>query len=217
MDNAAAYARAHDRIIGLLDESTAEVEVPTCPGWTVKDVVAHLAGFFTAYQTGDPQRAFGPSWGDDAVKERQDRSLQECISEWNEHLANPGDLFDSQLGLVAVSDTLAHEQDIRTALKVPGGEDDDAIVSATGMGLSFLGKKVDGGLPPIRIVTDDIDTQIGEGAPAATLRTSTFELFRTIHGRRTIDQIGAMDWEGDPGRWTSELFIFGPTERKVES
>ncbi|MGI8707100.1 MAG: hypothetical protein ACR2LG_02690 [Actinomycetota bacterium] len=48
------------------------------------------------------------------------------------------------------------------------------------------------------------------------LRTSTFELFRALHGRRTVDQVRAMEWDGDPEPWMPVFFVFGPAERVVE-
>jgi hypothetical protein len=83
------------------------------------------------------------------------------------------------------------------------------------MALSFLEKRT-ADLPTLRIVTDDVDGQIGDGEPSATLRTSTYGLFRTLHGRRTVDQVKAMEWSGDPEPWIQNLFLFGPTERIVE-
>lgn len=217
MDNAEAYQRVYRRICTLLEGQDENAEVPTCPGWTVKDVVAHLAGFFTTYRSGDPKEAFSPGWGDREVKERQDRSLQECITEWTKLLEDAGDLFESNLGVVAVSDALAHEQDLRSALDLPGGKDDESIVPAVEMGLSFVDQKAQAAeLPALKVVTDDVDRQVGKGDPAATLRTSTFELFRTLHGRRTVDQVRAMEWDGDPDPWMPVLFVFGPAERVVE-
>jgi uncharacterized protein (TIGR03083 family) len=217
MNHADAYERAHQRVCTLVKEDVAGRYVPTCPGWTVKDVIAHLAGFFTAYRSGNPQEAFGPEWGDREIKARRDRSLQDCLTEWNELVREPGDLFESRFGPVAVADVLAHEQDIRTALNKPGARDDECIVPSVLMGLSFLDHKPETqDLPALRVVTDEIDLTIGEGEPAATLHTSTFELFRTIHGRRSAAQVRAMRWEGDPEPWIPALFLFGPTERTVE-
>ena len=216
MDFADAYERAHQRICGIVDPEVADVEVPACPGWTVKDVVAHLAGFFTEYQSGG-REAFSADWGDREVKKREDRSLEDCITEWNELLKDPGDLFESRLAPVAVSDVLAHEQDIRSAINRPGAQDDENIVPAVEMGLSFVDQKAKAAeLPALRVVTDEVDRKIGQGEPAVTLRTSTFDLFRALHGRRTLDQMRAMSWEGDPDPWMSVFFVFGPTERAVE-
>ena len=217
MDQAGAYERAYDRILEIVDDSVADVGVAACPGWTVKDVVAHLAGFLDAYRT-DGRNAFGPGWGDKQVEKRRDKSLQECIDEWAELFKDPGGLFESDLSAVAVSDILAHEQDIRSAIDRPGGEDDENIVPSAEMALAWVEKGAQkAGLPPLRIVTEDIDRQIGEGEPAATLRASTLELFRTLHGRRTVDQVRKMDWDGDPEPWLEVLFIFGPTTELVEA
>jgi uncharacterized protein (TIGR03083 family) len=214
MNPADGYERVHGRISALVGAQEADAEVPTCPGWTVKDVVAHLAGFFAAYRSG-AEDAFSADWGDREVRARKDRSLEECLTEWSDSLKNPGDLFESHLAPVAVSDVLAHEQDIRTALNRPGARDDENIVPSVEMALSFLEKKAEG-LPALKVVTEDLDRKIGEGEPAATLRTSTFELFRALHGRRTIEQVRALDWEGDPEPWMASFFLFGPTERQVE-
>lgn len=217
MDHRAAYVRAHDRICGLVAEEVADVEIPACPGWTVKDVIAHLAGFFTVYRQGDSQSRFSPGWGDEQVQKRRDRSLQDCIREWNELLDDPGDLFESHLGPVAVSDVLAHEQDLRSALNRPGARDDENIVSAVEMGLSFVDNKAQAeSLPALRVVTAEIDRNIGKGEASATLQTTTFDLFRALHGRRTVDQVRGMDWNLDPDPWMEVFFVFGPTEQEVE-
>lgn len=217
MDQREAYARAHDRVLTLLDDDAARVEVPTCPGWTIKDMVAHLAGFFAAYKS-KGQEGFGPGWAERENEQRRDRTFQECIDEWSAHVRDPGDLFESSLGTVAVADVLAHEQDIRTALNRPGGRDDENIVPSIELALSFLEKAASQKeLPTLRIVTEDVDHQIGDGPPRVTLQTSSFELFRTLHGRRTVDQARALDWDGDPGPWLQSIYIFGPTEKLVET
>jgi uncharacterized protein (TIGR03083 family) len=217
MELAESYQRAQQRILSLVDEGNANTEVPTCPGWTVKDLVAHNASFFAVARSDDPQAAFSPGWGDREVKERENLSLQECIDEWNEAVKGAGELFGSNLGVVAVADVLAHEQDVRTALNEPRAADQESLLAAIDLGLSFLDQKVKGAeLPALRIVTDDVDRRVGEGEPQATLRTDTFELFRALHGRRTAEQVRAMDWVGDPEPWMSTFFLFGPTERKVE-
>ena len=217
MNPAEAYRRVHARTNDIVDESVADTQVPTCPGWTVKDVIAHNAGFITAFRSGDPKEAFGPDWGQREVDARRGRSLQECLDEWSELTASADDLFGSSMAPVAVSDVLAHEQDIRTAIGRAGGRDDENVVPAVEMALSFIEQKIGReGLPAFRVVTDDIDRQVGEGRPAATLRTSTFELFRAVQGRRTIEQVQTMDWDADPDPWMPVFFIFGPTDHKVE-
>ena len=212
----AAYRRVHDRIVSLVTPDNADTPVATCPGWTVKDLVAHLASFFATYDDGG-MKAFGPGWGDRTVAERRDLSLQECFDEWDRRLADADEIWNTPLGSTAVSDALAHEQDIRTALGRPGARDDEGIPGAATRALKFMeGRAKEEDLPPLRIVTEDLDVQLGEGAPAATLKTSSFELFRIVFGRRTADQVRSLDWDGDPEPWAEKLFVFGPTKEVVE-
>jgi hypothetical protein len=42
--DADAYVAVHARLGELLHGCVGDEYVPTCPGWTVRDVVAHLAG-----------------------------------------------------------------------------------------------------------------------------------------------------------------------------
>jgi len=216
MDKASAYARVKERVVALVSEGNADTKVPTCPGWTVKDLIAHQADFLEVAST-DP-KGFDQDWGERGVQKRRGASLQDCLDEWDRRVKEDTDVFESQLAPVAVSDLLAHEQDIRSALAEPGGTDDENIVPSVEMALMFLTKKVESlSLPTLRVVSDEIDHTVGEGEPQATLRASTFELFRTLHGRRAPDQVRELQWEGEPGRWPDEIFIFGPTKKVVES
>jgi uncharacterized protein (TIGR03083 family) len=216
MSNADAYEAARRRVVALVEQNVADVEVPACPGWTVKDVIAHLSGSLAAYTSGGLEGASSPEWGNQQVKARQDLSLQECLAEWEAHASASGELFESTVGAVAVADVLAHEQDLRAALDRPGQRDAEAIRGAVEMGLAFLGQKlIAAGLPALRIVTEDIDSVWGEGEPAVTLRTSTFELFRSLHGRRTPEQVRSLDWDADPSPWMDVFFLFGPAEHAL--
>ena len=210
MNQAAAYEKIYERISSLVDDENATVEVPTCPGWTVKDVIAHLAGFFAVYEE-QGMKGFGPGWGDKVVEERSDRSLTECLEEWTERFRRA-----DEINPVAISDALAHEQDIRTAIGEPGAQDDPNFVPSVEMALGFLTKSGDD-KPTFRVKTDEVDQTIGDNEPVATLRTSTFELFRALQGRRTKEQVRAMDWEGDPSPVLDHFFIFGPTKEVVET
>jgi uncharacterized protein (TIGR03083 family) len=216
MSNAAVYNAAYRRIVTLVREGDAEVEVPTCPGWTVKDVVAHLSVSLAAYISGELEGATSPEWGTQQVKERRDLSLEECLAEWEGNVEASADLFESQLGAVAAADALAHEQDIRTALDRPGNRDETGIVDAVQMALAFVDQKMRAaGLPALRIVTEDNERVLGDGEPAATLRTSTFELFRSLHGRRSPRQVRSLNWDADSTPWMDAFLLFGHAENDV--
>ena len=216
MDNRAIYESARHRIAELATNGDDAAPVPTCPGWTVKDLVAHLSGSLSAYTAGDLEGATSPSWGDKQVEERRGLSLEDCLAEWEKNARDAGGLFDSQLGLVAVADVLSHEQDIRTALDRPGHRDGEGILASVELALGFIDQKLRASdLPALRIETEDIDKTIGDGEPAGTLRTPTYELWRSLHGRRSRAQVGALYWSVDPEHWLEVMFLFGPAETDI--
>lgn len=49
--------------------------------------------------------------------------------------------------------------------------------------------------PALRLVADDEVFQAGEGEPAAAVTATTYELVMALSGRRSPDQIRALDWE----------------------
>ena len=72
------------------------------------------------------------------------------------------------------------------------------------------------GAPALRIVTEDVDRQIGDGEPVGTLRTSTYELWRTLHGRRSAAQAKRLDWSVDADPWLEVIFLFGPAQTDID-
>nr|BFE46874.1 hypothetical protein GCM10017745_03010 [Saccharothrix mutabilis subsp. capreolus] len=120
MSNAVTYDAARRRIISLVTNGDPAAAVQACPGWTVKDVVAHLAGGlgdfvnrrFEGHETG--------AWGEKQVEERRDRALGELLVEWERNFEISEGLFDSPVGAVLVAEIVQHEHDIRAALGRPG-------------------------------------------------------------------------------------------------
>ena len=75
MSDRTLYRQARERVsalVGSLGPQQLEIPVPSCPGWTVHDVVSHLAGVANDVITGrltasPPPRKPPPRWraGDD--------------------------------------------------------------------------------------------------------------------------------------------------------
>ena len=132
--------------------SPADFERPTdCPGWSVLDVLAHLAALERELATGEqpanvqPIEGQGPAawWTEAGVTERRGRQPAEVLAEYREMVArraadlaerlpdDPGGKPERTPGAVAwdnrtllrnrVLDTWVHEQDIRRATDHPGG------------------------------------------------------------------------------------------------
>lgn len=136
----ATYAEGRERIAELLgdvSEEEAGTRVPTCPEWTVHDVVAHLAGACTDILNGNIEGVATDPWTAAQVEARRDRPLREVLDEWNE--AGPqveafADNFPGRAGEQWLTDQVTHEHDIRGALGRPGGRDSGGL----GIGLNFL-------------------------------------------------------------------------------
>lgn len=210
MSNAVTYDAARRRIIDLVSDGNPDAAVVACPGWKVKDVVAHLAvglGDFTE------QRFDGVddgSWGERQVHDRRDRPLGELLVEWERNFQVAEGLFDSPMGSVLIAEIVSHEHDIRTALGQPGERDNVAVRAALTRPLQELDRRLRvRHLPALRITLEHGDRLVGEGRPAGVLRTSSFELLRVLGGRRNDDQVRALDWDTDPGPWLTVLPVFG--------
>jgi hypothetical protein len=64
---------------------------------------------------------------------------------------------------------------------------------------------------PLRVAVEDADYRCGPDAePELRLTTTWFEALRWRTGRRSHDQILAMDWSADPTPILGELCLFGP-------
>jgi uncharacterized protein (TIGR03083 family) len=217
MGNFDVYQAARERMIDLVKNADTSLPVPTCPGWTVKDVVAHCSANLGTFIDNDPKEMRSPTRADEQVEARREQSLDDAFAEWDANMNRAGELFDTTLGAVAASDVLAHEQDIRTAIDQPGRRGEEGVVPAVEMALAFVEQKIAAAeLPAFRVITEDLDKTLGEGEPAATLRTSTYELFRSLHGRRSPAQVRALEWDGDPDAWMDVFFLFGPAENDVK-
>lgn len=57
------------------------------------------------------------------------------------------------------------------------------------------------GRPAMRLESEDLVLDLGESPPEAVLRAGAFEMTMALTGRRTDDQIRALDWDGDPSQY----------------
>ena len=134
------YAEGRRRILELVADLPPEVSaapVPTCPDWSVQDVVAHLAGSCADVVAGRTDGITTAAWADAQVADRRGRSMAALVEEWTaaaSRLEAAADRFPAPLGTVWILDLTTHEHDIRTALGRPGARD----ASGIGVGLALL-------------------------------------------------------------------------------
>jgi uncharacterized protein (TIGR03083 family) len=216
-DVGAAYAEGRRRLTELvadLDEEGAATPVPTCPQWSVHDVVAHLAGVCADVLAGRIDGVGTDPWTDAQVAARRATPLKDVVAEWNEVApaveAMAGDF--GAAGYQWVGDQAIHEHDVRGALDRAGARDSETI----GVGLrfmvpGFLQAVASRGLPVLELRAGDRTWTSGDegDAPAEHLALAPFEALRAICGRRSPDQLRALPWTGDPERYLP-AFTWGP-------
>ncbi|MFD8594396.1 maleylpyruvate isomerase family mycothiol-dependent enzyme [Kitasatospora sp. NPDC059646] len=205
----AAYRRSREAIAGLAAAlpDPAAVEVPACPGWSVRDLAGHLVHIcesFVALE--DSQIDLAPAAG---------LGTDELLARWAELDAELPAALERSPELrrrILLLDVFSHELDLRLRLDAPveptahPAFDGSLDLSTMGFGLAVHG----GGLPALRIETPGRSWVVGEGEPAATVRGPAVDVFRSLTGRRTRTQIEGLEWTGEPaGKW-AEAFAWGP-------
>ena len=225
-----AYAEARERVCELvrsLSDAEAETPVPACPGWTVRDTVAHLTGVCADILAGNVAGAATDEWTAAQLEGRRGQSLGTILDEWSEvgpAVEAIAAAFPGYTGPQWVFDMTTHEHDIRGALGRPGARDSAGVAVSLDFLLS-VGLSVTAaanGLGPLEIragdrtavvggePTADFDTMVTDALiggttppppdqpPVGTLRVEPFELLRGFTGRRSPAQVRAWDWSVDP-------------------
>jgi uncharacterized protein (TIGR03083 family) len=257
-DLAGLYRETRLRLTELvsgLDAAALATAVPACPGWAVRDVVAHLTAVaedaVAGKLTGPPPDEVTAA----QVARLADVDVPGLLDRWAVATQQFEHRIDAFKVWPAVIDVASHEQDIRGALGMPGARDTAAIRHCAAWLLAELRVPV-----PLRIRTEDGDVLAGPGGAAdpgstadpgggtadpsgmadaigvtdpdgtadtsgapypggpagrgsaaeLTLSTSRFEAFRWRMGRRSLAQLAALRWTGDPAQVLGQLAIFGP-------
>jgi uncharacterized protein (TIGR03083 family) len=222
------YAEGRGRIIELvahLPPEASEAPVPTCPGWSVHDVVAHLAGSCADVAAGRTDGITTAAWADAQVAARKGRSMAALVEEWTgaaSRLEAAADRFPPPLGTVWILDLATHEHDIRTALGRPGARDARGV----GIGLALLvggalhGSMYARALGPLAVRTPErawiVGVDAADGPPKDSVEASAFELFRGLTGRRSRAQIAALKWSDDPEPYLDAFQVASFTTSAVD-
>lgn len=98
MTNAPIYDAAKERIASLVEGRDPLTPVAATPGWSVKDVVAHLAGGLRDFADRRFDGVESGEWGERQVRDRRDNTLADSFAEWDANLELARPLFDSRWG-----------------------------------------------------------------------------------------------------------------------
>jgi uncharacterized protein (TIGR03083 family) len=211
----AVYAETRERLadLALARAADADITVPACPDWTVKDAVAHVTGIVTDILDQNLDGVGSDAWTQAQIDARRDKTIEQIVDEWRTR----GPEFDAGLDLLgagagrpAVADLVVHEQDIRQALDAPGGRGSDGVAVAFDLYREVLGTRIaEHERPALRVAAGADEMVLGEGEPTTSLRGDKFELMRALTGRRSDAQLRALDWDGDPTPYLDIMSAYG--------
>ena len=212
VDGIEEWSRAQERVIGLvtgLSPDRAEVRVPACPDWTVRDLLAHMVGLGADVVAGDEPDDHNAAWTARQVARRRDRDVADLVAEWRA-VADP--LRDRMRahGIRPLFDVTIHEQDLRGALGEPGAQDTPAMAAVRDRFVARLADRLRG-RPPLALVGERWRWDSEPGAePAVVLRAPEFELTRALLARRSARQLRGWTVRGDVEPYLDAFSSLGP-------
>lgn len=208
------YPRTKDRITQLvtgLDDAELHTAVSACPGWSVRDVVAHLAAVAEDVVGG---RLAGPPTDEETaahIARFDGRDVDEILAAWSVAAAELDRAAESGGAASLIVDVVSHEHDLRGALDRPGARNSDAVWYTSDRLLKGLRTPT-----PLCVTVEDGEYSTGPyRRNEIALRTTRFEALRWRTGRRTRAQLAGMEWSGDPTPVLDHLCLFGPAVADV--
>jgi hypothetical protein len=185
--------------------------VVTCPGWSVRDVVAHLTAVAEDWGR---RRLAGPPTDEQTAAQlaRFDGyDVAPLLVAWTDAASRLDHVAETAGVAPPLGDVVAHEHDVRGALRRPGARDSEAVWHSSDQMLANLRTPV-----PLRVTVEDGEYRSGpDGGSELRLRTERFEALRWRTGRRSRAQLAAMDWSDDPAPVLDYLYLFGPATADV--
>jgi len=216
-DGPTVYAQARSALVAQvrrLPVEATQAPVPTCPGWSVKDVISHVAGLVADLLDGAQ-----PPLGTDEmtarqVVERAHLDLTEVCDEWVANRAAFADFLaaNARYGLGLAADLAVHAHDIAAAVDSVDQPSDEATRSACHRYVPLLQERVAERVDTALTVTvDDLVWEPTAGATALSLTTAPTDFLLGVTGRRTRRNVEQLNWNGDPRAVLDTAFTqYGP-------
>jgi uncharacterized protein (TIGR03083 family) len=208
VDPASLYERTRREFIALLlglSEAELRARVPATPEWSVRDVLAHVAGLardLNAERFPAADDIGGGEWTKAQVERARDLSLPDLVAEWDREAPKfEAGLraFGYELGSHFLADLYVHVEDVRAALGFDPTQDELAVAVALDHYLGYLSEHLAATeWGTLDVVAGEGPRTLGrEGRHHARLSAEPAELLRVVSGRRSADQIRALDCDGD--------------------
>jgi uncharacterized protein (TIGR03083 family) len=205
------YRETQARITALVtgpDDAAWSTAIPACPGWSVRDVIAHLTA--VAEDWSRAELAGAPTDEETAaqIARFDGKDAAQILAAWTDAAAELDHMADTAGMEPPLGDIIVHEHDVRAAVGRPGARDSEAVRYVADRLLRDLRTPV-----PLRVSVGEAQYRSGPNDRAEIqLRTTCFEALRWRTGRRSRAQLAAMDWSGDPTPVLDHLYMFGPAD-----
>jgi uncharacterized protein (TIGR03083 family) len=196
----------HDSLLPILSNTRADAfDRPTaCPGWSVRDVLAHCAAALSRVTEGTVH-AFTPELNEIDVTERRRWALADILSELARGYLEAGSGIakaGGKLDVLALGEWM-HGGDVRAALGVQLAYESAGFDDACVLLSDWTRRRA---IPLVEVRLDDATLTIGApraGRATATLRTGRSTLMKLVAGRQT----DPADYQLTGAR-ASELIVF---------
>jgi uncharacterized protein (TIGR03083 family) len=178
----------HDALLPILRQTPEEAfgNPTACPGWSVRDVLAHCGAALTRVATGT-LHAFTPELNEIDVTQRRDWPLPRLLSELERGYLEAGPVIaeaGGRLDPIALGEWV-HGGDVRGALDEPLAYESDGFEDACALLAEWTRRRK---VPLTEVDLPGTALRLGvpvPGRPEATLVTDRATLMRLFAGRPT--------------------------------
>lgn len=216
MEVARLYVDAQRSFVALcetLSDDEWATPVPCTPGWTVRDVLSHVAGLADDVRHGNVEGAATAPWTSTQVERWRATPWRQLVDRWAQQSLTVGAMLESVGEERPPIDCHTHEHDVRHAIGRPGNRGSELIEL---MVERFAARPVGERSLAIEFVDADRVVIDGRGERLVLRGITGFEFVRSRLGRRSRAQVRTYSWSRAPDdemldRW----FVFGPSERDI--
>lgn len=213
-DFSAAYAATRDELVEQLRTLTPEqaaTMVPACPGWSAKDVVAHVAGLVADLLAGKRPPIGEPEMTARQVAERADLSLGEVCDEWQNNAAGIRELMTEipMLGMGLTADLTVHQGDIAEVVSAISPPPSAAVSVSCQRYVPLLQERVaERSDIALNVTLDGHMWEASAGATVVSLTGTRVDFVRALTGRRTRAEVEqTLTWSSDPIAILDDAFL----------
>jgi uncharacterized protein (TIGR03083 family) len=198
-----AYNAVRRRLEPVLSAADLQQAVPSCPGWSVGDVLAHLVGLCEDWVHARFDGYASEEWTAAHLERHRGESCASMLETWHATMRAFAELDHSPLGATparwAFGDAVVHEADLRGATftgRVPETAVELSLQAALARWQQVLGRA---GLGSVRVVLPDgREVRTGASRHEVEVGVDLYEVFRALAGRRTAAQVAKWSWSCDP-------------------